>query len=271
MNKFFIARISHLLAVVSISLSAVLMFGCGGDDSPPAAPAVTDPTGYYINTGDATVNADTLTPLVITDLQGMVTSTQLTMFSANAILAYSGTITVSANSYSGTVTVYESGVATQPGVPVRGTITQGSRITGTMTGTGLGNGSFTLDYATAPGNNAVDNSMVVDNLTWQPVNDLVNVNVGIFSYASPTINITAASGLGIFNNCDFLGRFDPIPGTHLYTVSGTMNNCAPSTDSAIKALPYTGLASVRGSDANDRFVMVLTNGGYGIADEYYRQ
>jgi hypothetical protein len=111
--------------------------------------------------------------------------------------------------------------------------------------------------------------MVVDTLTWQPVNDLVNVNVGISSHASPTVNLDAASGLGVFDNCDFLGRLDPIAGTHLYTVSGAMSNC--SITPAVMDLPYSGLASVRGTDPTDRFVMVLTNGEYGISDEYYRQ
>jgi hypothetical protein len=266
MNTLFTARISRFLAVATLMASSALLSGCGGDDE-AAAPVVVNPTGYYINTGDATVNADTMTPLTISDLQGMVTSTQLTMLSANEILAYSGTITVTGNSYSGTVTVYESGVATQTGVPVSGTITQGSTITGTLSGIGLG--TFTLDYAQAPGNNAVDNSMVQDNLSWQPVNDLVNVNVLITPDASPAFNLDASSGTGIFNSCDFVGRIDPIVGTHLYTVSGTMSNC--TTTPAVMDLPYTGLASVRGTDPNDRFVMVVTNGEYGINEEYFRQ
>ncbi|PCI11849.1 MAG: adenylate cyclase [Thiotrichales bacterium] len=72
----------------------------------------------------------------------------------------------------------------------------------------------------------------------------------------------------IFEGCNFNGRMEPIAGTHLYTVSVTMDNCN-GMGTGVDTIPtYTGLISVRGTD---RLILVLTNGAYDFSGEYKEQ
>lgn len=262
---------SHFI-LLALALTGWWLQGCGGGggDAPPDA----DPTGYYTNTGSATVDDGTGMggTTVINELQGMVTNTRLMMLSTNATttIAYVGDITVSGVNFTGMVTVYENNIATQANIPVSGAIVPGSHIDGQLGGSsGLGRGDFLLNYATND-NGPVNVSTVVNTLDWDATNQTVFTWIGIDDSVSPNVNIYSGSGLSatFLNNCNFSGRFDPISGTHLYIVSGAMQGCA---NPEIEDQPYSGLASVRGANPNDRFVLILANGEYGLIDEYTRQ
>jgi len=266
------------LPMMLLALFVVVLQGCSSDDPAPVAPPVippvvnADPTGYYINSGFVDVKAgDNTTQRLVTDVQGMVHDGQLLMLSETENLTYVGTFSVNENDISGTVTVYEADVMTQANVPLSGMITQGTRITGTLGGTGVANGTFQLDYAAD--NGPVDMSMVARLLSWEPVTgsppDLPFLSVS--DVALPVQNIGSASSMGgIFTSCDYLGRIEPIAATHLYTVSVTAANCM---NGDILATPsYTGLVSVRSDvNANDRLILVLTNGAYDFSGEYKEQ
>jgi hypothetical protein len=264
--------------LIMLALIALVLQGCSSDDPAPVVPPVVppvvnaDPTGYYINNGFVDVKAgDNATQRLVSDIQGMVHDGQLLMLSETENLTYVGTFSVNENDISGTVTVYEADVMAQENIPLSGMITQGTRITGTLGGTGVANGTFQLEYAAD--NGAVDMSMVVRALDWEPVTgtppDIPFLNVG--NDIAPLENFgSGGTGSGVFNNCDYGGRIDPIAGTHLYSVSVTVSSCVTSD---IQATPtYTGLMSVRTDvSANDRLILILTNGAYDFSGEYKEQ
>ncbi len=172
---------------------------------------------------------------------------------------------MSGNDINGTVTVYEADKMTQQDVPLTGMITQGSKITGTLGGTGAANGTFHLNYA--QDNGPVDMDTVVRATDWRPVigppSDIPSLSVRNDSLPLPNFG-SGGSGGGGFDNCDFNGRIKPIANTHLYTVSVTMASCVNKDILVTPA--YTGLVSVRGTD---RLILVLTNGVYDFSGEYF--
>ena len=111
-----------------------------------------DPAGYYSNAGTANVEDAGGGALVINDLQGMVDGNRIMMMSVANELLYDGTITNMeikgdfTTDFTADFTIYTSG-ENPMNATVSGTITAGSSITGTLTGSGVGNGQFSLLYA----------------------------------------------------------------------------------------------------------------------------
>ncbi len=258
------------LPLMLLALLALILQGCG-DGVRVLPPSDADPTGYYTNNGvlEVMLDDDTTPRAAISDLQGMVTGGQLMMLSDDENVTYVGTFTVNGNDFSGTVTVYEDDVMTQKDVPLSGMITQGAKMTGTLGGTGAANGTFTLNYAVD--NGPVDMGMVIRSLKWWPmaVSPIIPT-IAVGDEVVPVPNFSSGSGRDIFSDCGYLGRMEPIAGTHLYTVSVTMETCSPGTQD-VEAMPdYSGLASVRSeTSSNDRLVLVLTNGAYDFSGEYF--
>ncbi len=262
-----------LLLMIFLLLFVLMMQGCFHSSSGGGNGGISnaDPTGYYTNSGFVQVMmADDTTPRVTeADFQGMVTDSQFMMLSDTENLSYIGTFTVSGNELSGSVTLYEAGVMTQEDVPLTAMITATSKITGTLGGAGAANGTFQLNYAMD--NSEVTLDQVVRAFDWREV---VNPNIPSLDLANatdpaPAFNFSAGgSGSNIFSGCGYLGRMEPIVGTHLYSVSVTMDGCDPGTID-VEAVPtYTGLASVRDL-TQDRFILALTNGTYDFSGEYF--
>lgn len=263
------------LAMIFLALFALALQGCsssGGDDDDSGEDNA-DPSGYYHNTGFVDVKAaDDMTPRLVDNVQGMVHDGQLMMLSDAENLSYVGTFTVSGNDISGSVSVYEAGVMTQDNVPLTGLITADAMITGTLSGSGAANGTFQLDYAPLADNGPVDMDMVIHTLDWDPVNNADSFLIIIADEAAPIANFgSVASGFGTFDNCRFRGRIEPVPGTHLYTLSGTMRDCVNTDTDILIPDAYSGLVSVRGIAPDDRLIVMLSNGAYGIHGEYSRQ
>jgi len=257
-----------------LALFTLIMQGCGGGgEDNDGGKSNTNPSGYYTNTGDASVDdgaGGTIASL--DDLQGLVSPDgQLMMLSVKTGVAYVGTYTVSGNNFSGLVDVYEAGVMIEKDVSViNGMITKGSTMTGDLDGTGrAAKGSFTLRYAGGLDNEPVELDMLYYNLDWKTVSNSDNFNLSIAPEDAPIANFkSGGTGSGAFDNCRLAGRVEPIPGKHLYTVSGDMSRC--EDDSILQPEGYSGLVSVRGTSPNDRLIVVLTNGTYGIIEEYKR-
>ena len=258
--------------MILLALFFLMIQGCfhssssgGGDGGTSNA----DPTGYYTNSGFVQVMmADDITPRVTeADFQGMVTDSQFMMISDTENLSYIGTFTVSGNELSGSVTLYEAGVMAQENVPLTGMITATSKITGTLGGAGAANGTFQLNYAMD--NSEVTLDQVVRTFDWRPVinQNIPDLNLANAADPAPAFNFgTGGTASNIFSGCGYLGRMEPIAGTHLYTVSVTMDSCDPGTID-VEAVPtYTGLASVRGTT---RFILALANGAYDFSGEYF--
>jgi len=100
-----------------------------------------DPKGFY--TGSADVNSGTM----LTDLVGLVYNNRLLMFSRTGLsnVLYDITFTtITGSDYTGTVNVYVDGLPTQTDVVISSGLTDESQISGTLTGMGLANGTFSL-------------------------------------------------------------------------------------------------------------------------------
>jgi len=267
-------RTNPLLMII-LALIALVLQGCssggGGSDG---GTSNADPSGYYTSTGDASVDDGAAGTIAnFNDLQGLVSPDgDLMMLSVNTGIAYVGTITVTEGNFTGSVTIYEAGVATQNDVPIiNGMITQGTTLTGDLDGTGrAANGSFTLDYAGGMDNEPVELSQIYYELSWKPVNNSGNFALSIEEEAAPGNNFkSGGSGSGTFDNCTFRGRIESVPGAHLFALSGVMDNDCTNPD-ILQPETYSGLVSVRGTAPDDRLIVVLTNGTYGIIGEYSR-
>ena len=272
-----LSRLAPLL-VIFLALFTLIVQGCGGGGGGNDRASNADPAGYYTNDGFASVDDGAGSTIEnLNDLQGLVSpDKKLMMLSVKTGVAYVGTFTVSGNNFSGLVDVYEAGVMTQEDVPIiNGLITQGATMTGDLDGIGrAAKGSFTLNYAGTLDNEPVELARVYYNLDWKPVNNSESFTISLEEETAPIPNFSSGSfGLGKFDSCGFLGRIEPIPGRHLYTLSGGMSRCENSnslSNGILQPEAYSGLVSVRGTDPDDRLIVVLTNGIYGIIGEYKR-
>lgn len=264
--------LNSLARLTPFFLALLVLQGCfhsSGGGGGGGGTSNANPTGYYTNTGFVQVMmADNTTPRTTTaDFQGMVTGTQFMMLSDTDNLSYIGTFTVSGNTINGSVTLYEAGAMVEENVPLTGMITAGTRITGTLSGAGAANGTFQLNYAAD--NGPVDLALVERPLDWRPVvnSNIPNLNLSNPTEAAPANNFgTGGTSSGIFNGCTYRGRMEIIAGTHLYAVSVTVDSCSPGAIDVEAIQPYTGLASVRGTD---RFILALSNGVYDFSGEYF--
>ena len=261
---------TRTLAVSILIGLFVMSCGGGGGDGGGTTPTA-DPTGYYDNRGTASVLAGAgNTQVAITDLQGIIHNNRLMMLSATQDLSYDGSITISGNSYSGTLNVYFEGTH-QGTAPVTGTISQGSSISGALTGTGAGSGSFQLLYAAS--NSEIAALTRVEDMAF-PVwgGPIGGSTSGAYEFgvnSAGAIFHETKVGSGVFAYCDMSGTISPIASTNLYTVNVTLssNLCDP----AVLTAGYTGLATTVSRGATDNIlVMIATNGSYSVASEFIR-
>lgn len=254
-----------LTLLFATTLPLTMLSGCGGGGGGGNPIPNADPTGYYENNGNATLDGG---QLVVIDLQGIIHNNRLIMLSAAQGLSYDGTIVVTGNDYSGTLSVYDDGTLLGT-APVSGTITQGATVTGVLAGSGTAlSGTFTLNYA-ANNNEAAALSTLRRSGGWSALvggstlelNFLVDTNGNVVDDARPSD--------GFFDSCSIFGPVTPVNGTHLYTVTVTLSNCLtnPAADGT-----YTGLAATRTqnpSTPNDRLFFAVTNGTFSLSNEFH--
>ncbi len=236
-------------------------------------------TGYY--TGSADVKADNNTSnLNIPDLRAMVNGNRLMLMSLGQQLLYDGTITITGSNYSGSVTLYKSGARTSTTpVAVSGTITSASRITGTLAGSGAGNGTFDVLYNTSVNAQAASLARVVNTVTrsyWG----------GAFylPWAADTatlFKVVDGGGIehvgtairGYFASCRFEGNnITPVVNSSLYQFDITYSTC----DEIARRSNYTGLVtnlSVTTAPADGDLLLVAFSNGEsaGFAEFVYRE
>jgi len=184
------------------------------------------------------------------------------MSAANGLL-YDGTITsISENDFTATFMIYTDGENPIPATAT-GTITQGSSITGTLTGSGAGSGIFSLGYAIS-NNQAAAISRIANtagHITWE--GDLAGKPGFIYDYSIDNLGVLTHGTdvtIGIFDACDINGSVSPISGTSLYEVSVSLFGC---TNPLVDGTTYTGLATSRSdSTVDDTLVLGVTNGTY---------
>jgi len=246
--------------ILFFALTGLLIQGCGSGSTTP--PSDADPTGYYDVNGTASVNG---TP-PITDLQAIVNGTRIMMMSVANGLLYDGTITdITLNSFTADFTIYTNGQSPMAAA-VSGTITQGSRIEGTLTGSGAGNGTFSLSYATT--NNQVAALSRIENTTNVTWGAVIGNGTSAFEFiidAAGVIVDDANNVGGLFQACEinFGSTLSPISGTNLYAISSSLVSCA---DTNVR-MNYTGFATTQ-SIADTTLVFMMTSGTYSFNGDF---
>jgi len=223
-----------------------------------------DPAGYYTNTGAASVGDGMSGTINISDLQAMVNSDRIMMMSVANGLLYDGTITkINGNDFTVDFTIYTDG-ENLVNATGSGTITEGSTIEGTLVGSGVGSGTFSLLYATT--NDEVANLSRIENVasvnaTWMALlaNAVIEQEFIINNMGAITHDTSGVPG--IFSSCAFDGTITPITDSSLYDVAATLTSCI--TGGGLANGTYTGLATSRTDSAqDDTLVFAITNGIY---------
>lgn len=249
----------------------VLLQGCfHSDDNPPAPIPDAVPTGYY-NTGSLSVDGGAITD---SSMQAMISGNRIMMLSMTHGLLYDGTMTITGNDFTADVTVYTNG-KDPISATMTGTITEGSQITGgTLTGSGVGSGTFSLTYADS--NNQLADVARVDNdganASW--AYDIYNVSAfsGLdFTVAQPTTlsDNSNPPAEGTFNACVISnGSISPVSDTAIYSISLDFGSCVdfPQVNTANTGT-YTGM-SVSQTVADTTLVVAFSNGTYAIIGEF---
>ena len=228
-----------------------------------------DPTGFY-DAGSATIKnpADAANDIVLSDLYAIINNNRLMIMSLSSVILYDATITaVSGNDFTATVKVYHGmdvfwNVA--PPAPIEttisGTITEGSQISGTIAGTGIGTGNFSLTYGLSNANvAAVANVMKLwegdVNTVVQGTFDLQIINAN----GEIDVGFSDAPNMGIFDRCQMSGTLTSVANTTVFTQTITMIGCrVPENDG-----DYSGLATTT-SSMHDNLVFMLSNGTVSI-------
>lgn len=270
-NKFFsLITAGFFAAVVLLGLQA-----CGGGDSgggDGSTPVVdADPAGYY-NSGSATVknpDFDATEDLVIDDLQAMVNGNRIMMMSLSNALMYDVTITdITGNDFSGDVDVYKNmdAAASASGAvdaviktTIKGTITEGAQITGTIEGTTAGSGDFTVTFSK-------DNSIAAElanviNRWGGAINTVPQLK--FFEFEIKDAGVVEVDGLntpdkGIFSPCRMTGTVAPVENAAFFTLNLNLTQCASINN---RNGDYTGLVTTLGkANTNDTLVVMFNNG-----------
>ena len=249
--------------ITTILLGFMLVFGLsgcssgGGDDEVAA-----DPKGYY--TGTASVKeSDNSTDLIISDLQGMVSGNRFMFMSVNQVLLYDGTITdINGDSYIATVNIYKDGALLRTAT-VGGSITSASSITGTFTGQGEGNGTFSLTYSL---NNA-DSGLTRIAGEWQgPLNgqSTESLNTTISSLGEVTRSGIYLVGYPVLGGCtiDPNSRVEPITGVNVYNLTLSLTNCNNTNVNG----DYSGYITTQ-TVSDDILVIAYTNGQFSASGD----
>ena len=268
-------RFVTLVLFTGVLLVSLVGCGGGGGGTPtptPAPIADANPTGYYDVTGTASVGGGSGGTINISDLEAMVYNNRLMMMSVVNNLMYDITISkITGNDYTGTATIYTDGQNPVANVPVTGTITTGSFITGTLTGTGAGNGTFNLTYANS--NNQISAISRIENTTNTTWGAVIGNGTKAFEFiingAGSIVDDVNDVG-GLFNLCQIAtdvgqGAF-AINGTNLYKVSVRVYGCA---NPAVNNTVYTGLIATRSQiNVDDTLIFMMTSGTYSFSADF---
>ncbi len=250
-----------------LALFALVLQGCGdGVRVLPLSDA--DPSGYYDVSGYADIDDGASGTRKIDNLQALVNGNRIMMMSTGEGLLYDGSITnINGNSFEADFTIYTDGDNPMTAT-ASGTITEGSSITGTLTGSGVGSGTFSLRYATT--NSEVADISRIENIAGTNATWGAKIGGGAFAQefiineAGEITHNTASLG-GIFSSCELSGSITPIDGSSLYAVSVDLTKCDGNIFNGI----YIGLATSRTqSNQDDTLVFAVADGRYGLNGDF---
>ena len=266
-----LARFFNL--VFYLLLISALAACSGGSSSPKNESA----DGLFKN-GTANLNGGSV---MLNDLRALSYGNRIIIFSLSGNLLFDGQITnITVDDYTATFDVYDAGAIAQSGVSVTGKVTTASQITGTLNGTGVASGTFTLVFDSTY-NTGASNSRIIPpiNSDWgtnllttfslaSDTNFQDNLGMidtgGALSVNGPIANDAATTG------CSLEGPMAiPDSNLDLYTVENDFpsslspnSTICPFVDPAVK---FTGFAAVLSESAPDNDLLyAVTNGDYAI-------
>jgi len=256
------------IPLILLVLIVLALQGCfhGDDDPVPDA----NPAGYYTKKDTVTVSDGGSSTIAIDDLQAIVHESRIMMMSVSKELLYDGTITsIDGNDYTAEFTIYKDAVFDSTATAA-GQITTGASITGTLSGSGFGDGEFSLLYDSA--NNEVASIARIENTTNATWGAKIGGNAAIADFefiigseADVIDDVNNTSGL--FHACIIA------PGSTAFSMADTifyeayfLIRCpgfvAPEGD-------YSGLITMR-TDAtvDDTLVLMMNNGTYSFSGDF---
>ncbi len=123
---------------ILLALLSLILQGCNSGENNA------NPMDYFTDIGVANVDNDAGKKIKINDLQGIVMDDNIMMMSISHKIVYDGTITnISGNYFTADFIIFVEG-KNPTTATANGIITEGSKIEGTLTGSGVGNGTFSL-------------------------------------------------------------------------------------------------------------------------------
>lgn len=249
-------------ALLLVSVTGLLMVqGCSGSSSSPAPNPDQVASGLYKD-GAANLNGGVSTP---TDLIGFVHDNRFIVFSVSAHLLIDGAMTApTGDSYTATADVYESGVKTQTGISVTGTVTTESSLSLTLAGAGLGSGTIDLLFDPLYGRGATNarielrdgtGSILMSFLGMETTNFDAFFPGDVASYNFSSVRISPSVDV-CRHNGDYI---IPDASINIYTLQDEISitsGCATTSYTG-----YTGFAAViDGTNADDTILYAVTNG-----------
>ena len=245
-------RMYSLSFFETLILGLVLALGvtsCGGGSSAPPTPIVNtvnaNVAGYY--TGTATVKmADDSTALPIPDLRFFVNGSRimamgLTTDATNFVLYDIAISSISGNSYTAVATIYKAAVNIGT-ANVTGTITEGSSIAGTFTGSGIANGTFSVTYDTVVNARTASLSVIANTSYRGPLNTAVSDLRLDIDATGNVISSFASTDAIKMAGCNVIAgsSFIAIADQNLYDLVFVLTGCNDATVNG----SYTGLITV---------------------------
>ena len=236
-----------------------------------------DPKGYYTGSAAITDPSDGVTDIVLNDLKVMVSGNRMMMMSLTGALLYDAQITsISGESYTADATTYikmdespdQVFIADPIQTSITGTIVEGSRIEGTITGSvGAATGTFTADYNSM--SDTIADSTDIAN-TWSGY--INNRNNAIFKFSVDgsglvTVGVFDFPDSGVLIDCSITSTYNnsmlPVSSEAVFSIDLDLVNCENvSIDGT-----YTGFAIPK-SLANDTLVFQMTNGSIAAFAEF---
>jgi len=269
-----------LFAGVRLFISALILTGlgfglqaCSGGGG-TTTPVNANATGYYTGSADVKAPGSPSTNYNIADLQIMISGNRIMMMSDAKAVLYDGTFTVSGNTLTSTVAIYYNGNK-QSGAAgtatLNATVTQGSQITGSFSGTELGNGTFVSTLNNLSNTNST--FTVLGNNSWlaylnesNPANT-PGSDFEFRSFLNGTIGDLTVTNESDFAGCTPTGTFTPITNESLMTVSITFTICTNPTVNGT----YTGFLQNKSTAISaDTFALSVSNGTFAFADNFSR-
>ncbi|MBL1261929.1 MAG: hypothetical protein COB33_015580 [Thiotrichaceae bacterium] len=261
-----------MFPLILLVLMVLVLQGCSSDNAPvvPVEPIPdANPVGYYIDDGTATVSDGGSSTISIGDFQAIVYGNRIMMMSVEKELLYDGTITsIDGNDYTAEFTIYKDGINVTTAT-VTGQITTGASVTGTLSGSGFGDGEFSLLYGT--NNDEVASLDRIENTTNDTWGAMIGGNATIDEYefeidAVGSVVDDANTTLGVFHACQIIGASTPIVDANFYEFTFDLRTCA---DGDVTADNYSGLATIR-SDAgpDNTLVLMMNNGTYSFSGDF---